>query len=71
MTRTAICLGAALSAAILLAALSMHGCSRAADRTVTIYQFQGIEDTEAGQFEMDLSQLSQRISHSGLVLCQD
>lgn len=56
MVRTTICLGTIL-VAILLVALSVNGCSRAADRTLTIYQFQTIDDTYAGQFEIDASQL--------------
>ena len=37
-------------------ALSIGGCSRAADRTLKIYQFQST-DTYAGQFQIDTSQL--------------
>jgi hypothetical protein len=55
MTRTAICL-AIVGLATLLVAFSMSGCSRAADRTLTIRQFQST-DTYHGQFQIDTSQL--------------
>jgi hypothetical protein len=57
MARTTIriCL-AALCLGTLLVAFSMDGCSRAADRTLTIRQFQSA-DTYAGQFKIDVSQL--------------
>lgn len=55
MTRAAIGL-ASLCLAILLAALSMNGCSRAADRTLAIRQFQST-NTYPGQFQIDLSPL--------------
>jgi hypothetical protein len=55
MSRTMICI-ATLCLVILFVALSIGGCSRAADRTLTICQFQST-DTYHGQFQIDTSQL--------------
>lgn len=40
----------------LSAAITISGCSKAADRTFTLYQYQA-SDTYLGQFRIDLSQL--------------
>ena len=56
MARTSICLATAAIAVSMVVALSMGGCSRAADRTLKIYQLQS-DDTYIGQFHIDVSQL--------------
>lgn len=57
MTRTsAFLVMTTLAVICLLTAMTMSGCSEAADRTLTIFQFQSTE-TYGGQFRIDASAL--------------
>jgi len=55
MTRLSVSVVIAFSVGC-VAALSVSGCSKAADRTLTIYQFMSTE-TYDGQFQLDTSEL--------------
>ncbi len=56
MARTTTFLAIALAIICLVTATTVSGCSEAADRTLTIYQFQSTE-TYGGQFRIDTSAL--------------
>ena len=56
MTRTAMYLAIAFVSGCLVTATSISGCSKAADRTLTIYQFQSV-NTYSGPFRVDTSGL--------------
>ena len=56
MTRTSMYLAIAFVSGCLVTATSISGCSKAADRTLTIYQFQSV-NTYSGPFRVDTSGL--------------
>ena len=56
MIRTPAAVVIAFAIGFLIAAETMSGCSRAADRTLTIFQFQSTE-TYGGKFRVDTSEL--------------
>ena len=56
MARTSAFLVITLATICLIMATTMSGCSEAADRTLTIFQFQST-DTYDGQFRIDTSAL--------------
>ena len=56
MTRTSLFLAIAFGSGCLVTATAFSGCSKAADRTLTIFQFQSTK-THFGQFRIDTSSL--------------
>ena len=56
MTRTSLSLAIAFAFGCLVTATAFSGCSKAADRTLTIFQFQSTK-THVGQFRIDTSSL--------------
>ena len=56
MARTSAFLAITFAIICLITATTVSGCSKAADRTLTIFQFQSTE-TYAGQFRIDTSGL--------------
>ncbi len=56
MTRTSLSLAMAFGSGCLITATAFSGCSKAADRTLTVFQIQSSK-THLGQFRIDTSSL--------------
>ena len=56
MIRTSLSLAIAFASGCLVTATAFSGCSKPADRTLTIFQFQSTK-TDVGQFRIDTSSL--------------